>query len=704
MSGDSTFRKSSTPVGVNVNPKRGVGYAKVYDEVTGEGSPGAPGQFPFLRGVYPTMYTERPWTLRQYGGFANANETNAFYKQALREGQRGLSVAFDLPTHRGYDSDHPDVAGDVGMAGVAISSVQDMQHLFDGIPLDEVSVSMTMSGAVLPVLASFIVAAEEQGARRAVLQGTLQNDILKEFLVRNTYIFGPTPSLRIVGDIIGFCSQELRKFNPISISGYHLQEAGANPLLELGITLANGLTYVETARRAGLNVDAFAPRLSFFFGIGMDFLLEVAKLRAARKLWATLLQERYAPLDPNSLRLRMHCQTSGVSLTAQEPLNNVVRTTIEALAGVLGGTQSLHTNGFDEAWALPSDDAARVARNTQLILQHETDLCETVDPLGGSYAIESLTNQLVEGASRLIAEIEEAGGMLAAIESGAVQQKIVECATLRQARIDRGMDKIVGVNFQRLSRDTAPKEVRTVDNRAVLEAQCTGLQHLRHARNARDVETTLEAVRNCAADPTAKTGDLMRTAIAAMRARVTVGELTASLERVWPRYQPVSRGVTGVYSREYESNERWERLVERSVAFEKRAGRRPRLLVAKLGQDGHDRGAKVIASAFADAGFDVDLGALFQTPEQVARVAIDNDVHVVGISTQTAGHRVLVPSLLAALSAEGADDVLVVVGGIIPAADWAELGSQGVHLIFSPGTPVVECVEQVLDALDARFP
>lgn len=684
------------------NPRRGIAYRRVYTEHEASQEASPPGQYPFTRGAYSTMYTERPWTLRQYAGFANAAESNSFYKRALAEGQRGLSVAFDLPTHRGYDSDHPDVGGDVGMAGVAISSVEDMKALFDGIPLDQVSVSMTMSGAVLPVLASYIVAAEETGVPQAALQGTLQNDILKEFLVRNTYIFGPAPSLRIVGDIIAYCSQHLPKFNPISISGYHVQEAGASPPLELGITIANGLTYVETARRAGLEVDAFAPRLSFFFGVGMDFLLEIAKLRAARVLWASSMRERYAPRDPNSLRLRMHCQTSGVSLTAQEPLNNVVRTTVEAMAAVLGGTQSLHTNGFDEAWALPSDDAARLARNTQLILQHETDLCATVDPFGGAYAMEALTAQLVQQAQHFISQVEAGGGMLAALESGWVQQRIVECATLRQARLDRGLDKQVGVNFQRSPGDGVPAALRTIDNGAVLSAQRAQLAALRQSRNTPHVEETLHAVQRCAADESATAGELLRLCIAAMRARATVGELTARLERVWPRYVPGNRGVTGVYTREYANDEVWSALAARSRAFESRTGRRPRLLVAKLGQDGHDRGAKVIASGFADAGFDVDLGSLFQTPEQVARVAIDNDVHVVGISTQTAGHRTLVPQLCRALAAEGATDVLVVVGGIVPAADRDPLFQAGVALIFSPGTPIIDCVERVLDALDAR--
>lgn len=680
------------------HPRRGVSYRSIY--TMGPSTIAPAGEFPFVRGVYASMYTERPWTLRQYAGFASAAESNAFYRACLAGGQRGLSVAFDLPTHRGYDSDHPDVAADVGMAGVAVDSVRDMARLFDGIPLSDVSVSMTMNGAVLPILAAFVVTAEEQGVAIDSLQGTLQNDILKEFLVRNTYIFPPAPSLRVVGDIIAYCSKALPRFNPISISGYHVQEAGANPALELGITLANGLAYVDTALSVGLNIDQFAKRLSFFFGVGMDFLLEVAKLRAARKLWATLIRERYDPSDVNSLRLRMHCQTSGVSLTAQEPLNNVVRTTIEALAAVLGGTQSLHTNAFDEAWALPSDDAARVARHTQLILQHETDVCETVDPLGGSYAIEGLTDELVRQGKTFIDEVEQRGGMVKAIEDGWVRQRIEQCAASRQARLDRGLDQVIGVNAHARASSAHGPDVRVVDNARVLEEQRASLAELRRTRDVAKVEQSLQALERCARDEAAKAGELTALCIEAMRARATVGEVTSCLERVWGRHQANASSVTGVYASELGSDASFAELVARAAAFASKKGRRPRLLVAKLGQDGHDRGAKVIASGFADAGFDVDLGPLFQTPEEVARVAIDNDVHVIGISTHAGGHRSLVPELLAALRAEGASDIVVVCGGIIPEVDHAALLQAGVSLVFTPGTSVLRCVDQVLSCLE----
>ncbi len=586
------------------------------------------------------------------------------------------------------------------MAGVAIDSVDDMARLFEGIALGEVSVSMTMNGAVPPILAAYVVTAQEQGYTPDCLQGTLQNDILKEFLVRNTYIFPPAPSLRIVGDIIGYCSRFLPRFNPISISGYHVQEAGANPPLELGITLANGLAYVETALAAGLTIDQFAPRLSFFFGVGMDFLLEVAKLRAARKLWATLIRERYAPSDPNSLKLRMHCQTSGVSLTAREPLNNVVRTTIEAMAAVLGGTQSLHTNAFDEAMALPSDEAARVARQTQLILQSETDLCATVDPLGGAYAVEALTDELVRQAREFIEQVDQRGGMVKAIEQGWVKGRIEHCSALRQARIDRGLDQVIGVNAHSRPTQSELPDVRVVDNARVLAEQVAVLGLLRRTRDARRVEQTLDALERCAQNEHLPAGDLTRACVEAMRARATVGEVTARLERVWGRHQATPGAVAGVYASELGADVEWAALVARVAAFAQRTGRRPRLLVAKLGQDGHDRGAKVIASGFADAGFDVDLGPLFQTPEQVARVAIDNDVHVVGVSTHAGGHRSLVPRLLSALRAEGAHDVRVVCGGIIPEADRAPLEQAGVSLVFAPGTSVLYCIEQVMSCLE----
>jgi methylmalonyl-CoA mutase len=682
------------------HPRRGVPYQQTYHH--GPATLAPPGEFPFVRGVYASMYTERPWTVRQYAGFASAAESNAFYHACLAGGQRGLSVAFDLPTHRGYDSDHQAVAADVGMAGVAIDSVEDMARLFQGIALSDVSVSMTMNGAVLPILAAYVVTAEEQGFAPSSLQGTLQNDILKEFLVRNTYIYPPAPSLRIVGDIIAYCSRFLPRFNPISISGYHVQEAGANPPLELGITLANGLAYIETALAAGLSIDQFAPRLSFFFGVGMDFLLEVAKLRAARKLWATLVRERYNPQDPNSLRLRMHCQTSGVSLTAQEPLNNIVRTTVEAMAAVLGGTQSLHTNAFDEAWALPSDAAARVARQTQLILQGETDLCATVDPLAGSYAIEALTQQLVDQGRAFIEQVDQQGGMVRALEQGWVRRRIEQCSAIRQARIDRGVDPIVGVNVHTRTGADAVPNVRVVDNAKVLAEQIASLDVVRRTRDETRLSEKLEAVELCARNDNARAGELMVACVEAMRARATVGELTSALERVWGRHEGASGAVTGIYARELGSDAEWTSLVQRVSQLSNLTGRRPRLLVAKLGQDGHDRGAKVIASGFADAGFDVDLGPLFQTPQQVARVAIDNDVHVVGVSTHAGGHRTLVPELVERLRAEGANDILVVCGGIIPDVDREQLEQSGVGLIFAPGTSVLVCIEQVLSCLEHR--
>jgi methylmalonyl-CoA mutase len=698
-SGDKPTRPEHTREAVE-QPARGIRYEQTYSQ--GPTALAAPGEFPFLRGVYPSMYTERPWTLRQYAGFASASESNAFYRACLLGGQRGLSVAFDLPTHRGYDSDNPQVSADVGMAGVAIDSVEDMKRLFAGIPLSEVSVSMTMNGAVLPILASYVVAAQEQGHAMTTLQGTIQNDILKEFLVRNTYIFPPAPSLRVVGDIVGYCSRNLPRFNPISISGYHVQEAGANPALELGITLANGLAYVETALASGLSIDQFAPRLSFFFGVGMDFLLEISKLRAARKLWATLISERYNPRDLNSLRLRMHCQTSGVSLTAQEPLNNVVRTTVEALAAVLGGTQSLHTNAFDEAWALPSDEAARVARHTQLILQSETDLCATVDPFGGSYAVEALTEALVSSGRAFIEEVDERGGMVHAIEQGWVKQRIEHCSALRQARLDRGLDQVVGVNTHvRASPNEAPN-VRVVDNGKVLAEQVACLKALRQSRDEANVKRTLGALQRCAYDVHARAFELTELCVEAVRARATVGEVTDSLERVWGRHRANAGSIGGVYASELSSNEEWARLLTRVSRFAAACGRRPRLLVAKLGQDGHDRGAKVIASGFADAGFDVDLGPLFQTPAQVARVAIDNDVHVVGISTHAGGHRTLIPELLTALRAENAEDIRVVCGGIIPDVDRPALLDAGVSLVFAPGTSVLRCIDQVLSCLEKK--
>ncbi|HEV8247868.1 MAG TPA: methylmalonyl-CoA mutase [Polyangiaceae bacterium] len=654
-----------------------------------------PGQFPYLRGPYTTMYTDRPWTIRQYAGFSTAEESNAFYRQALSEGQTGLSVAFDLATHRGFDSDHPRVRGDVGKAGVAVDSVEDMKILFAGIALDQVSVSMTMNGAVLPVLAAFIVAAEEQGALPAKLRGTIQNDILKEFLVRNTFIYPPEPSMRIVADVIEHLSQHAPLFNSISISGYHMQEAGATAELELGYTLADGLEYVRAALARGLAIDDFAPRLSFFFGIGMNFFVELAKLRAARLLWATLIQTRFAPENPKSLQLRTHCQTSGVSLSAQEPFNNIVRTTIEALAAVLGGTQSLHTNAFDEALALPTELSARVARSTQLILAHETGVRDVVDPLGGSYYVERLTSDLGQAAQKVIDEVEAQGGMTRAIASGLPKRRIEEAAARRQARLDSGRELVIGVNAWKPEREAAI-DVRFVDNLGVRESQVRRLSELRRTRDAGRVAATLGALTQAAASGE---GNLLGLSIEAMRARATVGELSEALAKVFGRYEPSAATVGGVYGAEMAHDAAFSALLSRVEAFARRRGRRPRLLVTKLGQDGHDRGARVIAAGFADLGFDVDIAPLFQTPEEVARQAIENDVHVVGVSTQAGAHLTLVPELVAALAAQGASGVIVICGGVIPSQDYETLERAGVKAIFGPGTPIVAAAERVLGLL-----
>jgi methylmalonyl-CoA mutase len=655
-----------------------------------------PGEFPYVRGVRATMYANRPWTIRQYAGFSTADETNAFFRRALAEGQTGLSVAFDLATHRGYDSDNQRVRGDVGKAGVAIDSVEDMLRLFDGIPLDRVSVSMTMNGAVLPVLASFIVAAEERGVTSAALSGTIQNDILKEFLVRNTFIYPPEPSMRIVADVIEHLSRVAPRFNSVSISGYHMQEAGATADLELGYALADGLEYVKAALSRGLLIDAFAPRLSFFFGIGMSFFVEIAKLRAARLLWASLVRERFSPSDPRSLELRMHCQTSGVSLYPQEPLNNVVRTTLEALAAVLGGTQSLHTNAYDEALALPSDGAARLARNTQLILAHETGIGSVVDPLGGSFFVESLTRDLAARARAVLDEAEAQGGMARAIESGLPRRRIEAAAARRQARIDRGIERVVGVNAFRPEREE-PIDVRFVDTGAVREAQTARLVELRQRRDAERVKRALAALRSGA--ETSK--NLLELSIEAVRARATVGEISEALAEVFGRYEASGGAMGGVYGTYFEGDEEWSSLAAAVRAFGEKHGRRPRILVAKLGQDGHDRGQKVIASALADLGFDVDVGPLFSTPEEVARHAIENDTHLVGISTQAGGHRVLLPELVAALRAAGASDVKVVCGGIVPPEDHAELERAGVSAVFGPGTPVPGIARKLLELVGA---
>ena len=657
-----------------------------------------PGFAPFVRGPRASMYAGRPWTLRQYAGFSTAEASNAFYRRNLEAGQTGLSVAFDLATHRGYDSDHGRVAGDVGKAGVAIDSVEDMKILFDGIPLDRMSVSMTMNGAVLPVMAMYIVAAEEQGVAPKALAGTVQNDILKEFMVRNTYIYPPEPSMRIVADIIAFTSREVPRFNPISISGYHMQEAGATAVQELAFTLADGIEYVRAAIRGGLDVDAFAPRLSFFFGIGMNFFMEVAKLRAARLLWAELLTAHFAPSNPRSLMLRTHCQTSGVSLTSQDPYNNVVRTTVEALAAVLGGTQSLHTNAFDEALALPTEASARIARNTQHILREETGVTRAVDPLAGSYYVESLTAGLAAAARALIDEVESLGGMTKAVAAGMPKLRIEEAAARRQARIDRGEDVIVGVN-RFASDDTTEVDILDIDNTAVREAQIARLDRIRAERSPGPWRDSLAALTACARDGG---GNLLELAVAAARARATVGEISDALEAVWTRHRAVTPSISGVYGAAYAGDGGFARIRADVEAFAVEEGRRPRMLVVKLGQDGHDRGARIIATAFADLGFDVDVGPLFQTPEEAARQAVENDVHVVGVSSQAAGHRTLVPALIEALRALDADDIAVVCGGVIPPQDYAMLRSAGVCAIYGPGANIPGAAAEVLEVVRGR--
>ncbi len=657
-----------------------------------------PGAFPYLRGPYATMYTNRPWTIRQYAGFSTASESNAFYRRALAAGQRGLSVAFDLATHRGYDSDHPRVVGDVGKAGVAIDSVEDMKTLFDSIPLADVSVSMTMNGAVIPILAMFIVAAEEQGVPYDRISGTIQNDILKEFMVRNTYIYPPEPSMRIVADIIEYTSQHLPKFNSISISGYHMQEAGATAVQELAYTIADGREYVRTAMSRGMNVDSFAPRLSFFFAIGMDFFMEVAKLRAARVLWATSMQQ-FNPQKEASLLLRTHCQTSGWSLAAQDPYNNIVRTTIEAMAAVLGGTQSLHTNSFDEALGLPTDTSSRVARNTQLIIAEESGIPRVVDPLAGSYYVESLTHRLVVEAQKLLDEVESFGGMTKAIQAGIPKMRIEESAAKRQARIDRGLEVIVGVNEYRLENEP-DIEVLDIDNTAVRSEQIAALERIRASRNSAAVTAALNALTQAASSGH---GNLLALAIEAARLRATVGEISEALAASFTRYEATTMTIEGVYSAQYSNDGDFNNVVAMAQQFERDHGRRPRILIAKLGQDGHDRGAKVIATAFADMGFDVDLGPLFSTPEEAARQASDNDVHVVGVSSQAAGHKTLIPQLIAALKAEQAGNILVVAGGVIPPKDYAFLYDAGVSAIFGPGTNIVEAASNVIRTIDAHL-
>ncbi len=679
----------------------GIDVKPIYTEADLVGIPhlaSLPGSFPYQRGPYATMYTNRPWTIRQYAGFSTAAESNAFYRKALAAGQRGLSVAFDLATHRGYDSDHPRVVGDVGKAGVAIDSVEDMKTLFDSIPLADVSVSMTMNGAVIPILAMFIVAAEEQGVPYDRISGTIQNDILKEFMVRNTYIYPPEPSMRIVADIIEYTSQHLPKFNSISISGYHMQEAGATAVQELAYTIADGREYVRTAMSRGMNVDSFAPRLSFFFAIGMDFFMEVAKLRAARVLWATSMQQ-FNPQKEASLLLRTHCQTSGWSLAAQDPYNNIVRTTVEAMAAVLGGTQSLHTNSFDEALGLPTDTSSRVARNTQLIIAEESGIPRVVDPLAGSYYVESLTHRLVVEAQKLLDEVESFGGMTKAIQAGIPKMRIEESAAKRQARIDRGLEVIVGVNEYRLENEP-DIEVLDIDNTAVRSEQIAALERIRASRNSAAVTAALNALTQAASSGH---GNLLALAIEAARLRATVGEISEALAVSFTRYEATTMTIEGVYSAQYSNNGDFNNVVAMAQQFERDHGRRPRILIAKLGQDGHDRGAKVIATAFADMGFDVDLGPLFSTPEEAARQASDNDVHVVGVSSQAAGHKTLIPQLIAALKAEQADNILVVAGGVIPPKDYPFLYDAGVSAIFGPGTNIVEAASNVIRTIDAHL-
>ncbi len=704
--------KGKNPDRLTWTSPEGIDYKPVYTkEDLGEVPHQVPGQWPYLRGPRATMYTVRPWTIRQYAGFSTAKESNAFYRKNLAAGQKGLSVAFDLATHRGYDSDHPRVSGDVGKAGVAVDSVEDAKILFKDIPLDKMSVSMTMNGAVLPILACYIVAAEEQGVSPEKLRGTIQNDILKEYMVRNTYIYPPGPSMRIVADIISYTAKNMPLFNSISISGYHMQEAGADSALELAYTLADGLEYVRLALSRGLDIDAFAPRLSFFFGIGMNFYMEVAKLRAARKLWAELI-EPFKPQNPKSTMLRTHCQTSGYSLTEQDPYNNVVRTTVEAMAAVLGGTQSLHTNALDEAVSLPTDDAARIARNTQLILQHETDLCKVVDPFGGSYFMESLTSDLIAKAKEWMNEVDEQGGMTKAIQSGIPKLRIEASAAAKQARIDSGEEVIVGVNRFQPGKDTSP-EIRNIDNTAVRDQQIKQLKKLKAERDEQKASASLAALEKAAQTIASEDGkegadsqniNLLQLCVEAARSRATVGEMSLAMEKAFGRYVAKTEAVSAVYSKNYAKNEdamaELEKVQERCRVFESKRGRRPRILVAKLGQDGHDRGAKVIATGLADLGFDVDIGPLFQTPEEAAKQAIENDVHVVGVSSQAAGHKTLIPALIDTLQEQGASDIFVVAGGVIPPQDYEFLKQAGVAAIFGPGSSIVDCGDELLTVLE----
>ncbi len=675
----------------------GIGIKPLYTDadIDGLASVGPmPGFEPYVRGPMATMYAGRPWTIRQYAGFSTAKESNAFYRRNLAAGQKGLSVAFDLATHRGYDSDHPRVRGDIGKAGVAIDSVEDMKMLFDQIPLDQMSVSMTMNGAVLPIMAMYIVAAEEQGVKHEQLMGTIQNDILKEYLTRNTYIYPPEPSMRIVADIMGFCSRNMPKYNTISISGYHMMEAGADSVLQTAFTLADGVEYVRTALKAGLDIDAFAPRLSFFFGVGMNFFMEIAMLRAARFLWHRLMQP-FNPKNPRSSMLRTHVQTSGWSLTEQDPYNNIIRTTLECLSAVLGGTQSLHTNSFDEAIGLPTDFSARIARNTQIIVQEESKVCKVADPLGGSYYIEALTNDIIEKAQAIIDEVEELGGMAKAIESGMPKMRIEESAAKRQARIDQGKEVIVGVNKYQIE-ENIDFEVLEVSEE-IRNQQVDQINALRAGRDSAKVEQTLAALTEAAE----KGGNLLEVVLPAVRARATVGEISDAMEKVFGRYVATTHVISGVYAAEYEGDAVFNEIKARTDAFAAKEGRRPRILMTKMGQDGHDRGVKVVATAFADLGFDVDISPMFQTPEEAARMAVDNDVHVVGASSLAAGHRTLVPQLVTALKEAGGAEILVVVGGVIPPGDYDQLYEAGASAVFGPGTPITQSAGKVLDILEA---
>ncbi|GAB6904192.1 methylmalonyl-CoA mutase [Desulfosarcina cetonica] len=679
-----------TPEGIQVKP--------LYTAEDVAGMPHVntlPGMAPYVRGPMATMYAGRPWTIRQYAGFSTAKESNAFYRRNLAAGQKGLSVAFDLATHRGYDSDHPRVMGDVGKAGVAIDSIEDMKVLFDQIPLDKMSVSMTMNGAVLPILAGYIVAAEEQGVKQEQLTGTIQNDILKEYLTRNTYIYPPEPSMRIVSDIIAYCSEHMPKFNTVSISGYHMMEAGANSVLQTAFTLADGLEYVRAAIKAGLDIDAFAPRLSFFFGVGMNFFMEIAMLRAARFLWHDLLKP-FNPKNPKSSMLRTHVQTSGWSLTEQDPYNNIIRTTLEALAAALGGTQSLHTNSFDEAVGLPTDFSARIARNTQILIQEESQICHVIDPLGGSYYIEALTNGIIQEARKIINEVEELGGMAKAIETGMPKMRVEESAARKQARIDQGLDVIVGVNKYKIDEAT-PMDVLEVSEQ-VRDEQISMLKKLKAERDEAKTQNALAGVTEAAE----KGGNLLAASIEAIRARATVGEVSDAMEKVFGRFVATTQCISGIYASEYSDQAVIAAIRKRTDTFMEKEGRRPRILLTKMGQDGHDRGIKVVATAFADLGFDVDISPMFQTPEEAAKMAVENDVHLVGASSLAAGHKALVPQLVKSLKAAGGEDILVIVGGVIPPGDYDFLYKAGAVGVFGPGTAITESANKVLNALESR--